>query len=317
MTAPPVAIGYRPLGKTGLQVSILSQGGAAIGQQYGPVDVATVADCVHSAIDAGVNLIDTSAFYGKGQSESILGEVLQNGWREKVYICTKAGRIDTAEFDFSGAAMQNSLEASLKRLRTDYVDILLAHDIEFAADFEAIFTETASILHKLKRKGLCRFIGMSGFPLGILQQAIERCDLDVVISYCHFNLQNQQLLTKLLPLAEQYGVGLLNASPLAMGLLTNQGPPPWHPAAQRVKDACRQAAEYCKQRGTDIAFLGMQYCLQESRIPSTITGTAKRDELSINLRAMTEPLDRSLLREVQAILAPVLNETWPSGNWKG
>ena len=81
----------RPLGKTGLNVSVMSQGGAAIGQQYGPVSVAEVAECVRAAIDAGVNLIDTAAYYGKGQAEEMLGEILRGGLRDKVHICTKAG----------------------------------------------------------------------------------------------------------------------------------------------------------------------------------------------------------------------------------
>lgn len=308
---------YRNLGRAGLRVSVISQGGAAIGQQYGPVSVAEVGDCVHAAIDAGVNLIDTSAYYGKGQSEEILGEVLQGGWREKVHICTKAGRLDTAEFDFTPAGMRACLEGSLKRLRTEHVDILLAHDIEYADDYERVFTETAGVLHELKREGKCRFVGMSCYPLGLLRQAIERCQLDVVISYCHFNLQNTSILTDLLPAAERNGTGVLNGSPLAMGLLTNQGPPPWHSAPQAVKDACRAAAELCRDRGADVAFLGMQFCLAETRILSTITGTAKRGELDVNLRALREPIDEGLLADVRAMLAPVKNQTWPSGNWRG
>lgn len=307
---------YRELGRTGLKVSILSQGGAAIGQQYGPVTVADAADCVHAAIDAGINLIDTSAYYGEGKSEEILGEILQGGWRDKTYICTKAGRIARNTFDFSPAGMEQCLDGSLRRLRTDAVDILLAHDIEYAHDFDAIFTETAATLEKLKRKGKCRYIGMSCLPLGLLKQAIERCDLDVVISYAHYNLQNTTLLTDLLPIAESRGVGILNASPLSLGLLTNQGPPAWHPADPELREACARAAEFCRERGADIAFLGMQFCLAESRIPSTITGTARRSELAANLRAMTEPTDQELVAEVQSILAPVRDRVWPSGNWK-
>lgn len=306
---------YRKLGQTGLEVSVLSQGGAAFGQQYGPISLAQAADCVHAAIDAGINLIDTSAYYGKGRSEEMLGEILQNGLRNKVYLCTKAGRLDFAEFDFTPAGMEKCLDGSLKRLRTDAVDILIAHDIEFATDFEAVFTETADVLHKLKRKGKCRFIGMSGYPLSLLCRAIERCDLDVVISYAHFTLQNQRLLTELLPVAEEYGVGILNGSPLCLGLLTNQGPPPWHPGSDQLKSVARQAAEYCKQRGVDIAFLGMRYCFTEERIPSTITGAPRKEELLMNLRALTTPIDPQLVAEVQAILQPVMNETWPSGNW--
>lgn len=307
---------YRDLGRTGLRVSVISQGGAAVGQQYGPVSVAEVADCVHAAIDAGVNLIDTSAYYGKGRSEEILGEVLQGGWRERVHICTKAGRLDAAEFDFTPAGMRRCLEGSLKRLRTDHVDVLLAHDIEFADDYDRVFTETAGALHDLKREGKCRFVGMSCYPLGLLRRAIERCRLDVVISYCHFNLQNTALLTEFLPAAERHGVGVLNASPLAMGLLTNQGPPPWHPAPPEITNTCRAAAEMCRTRGADVAFLGMQFCFAEQRIPSTITGTAKRDELEVNLRALREPIDAALLADVRAVLAPVKDQTWPSGNWR-
>jgi L-galactose dehydrogenase len=306
---------YRSLGNTGLNVSVVSLGGAAIGQQYGPVSAGEAADTVHSAIDAGVNLIDTSAYYEKGVSERILGEALAGGWREKVYLCTKAGRLDRDEFDFTPEGMERCLDGSLARLRTDHVDILLAHDIEFARDYESVFEETAAVLHKLKRKGKCRFVGMSCYPLGLLGQAIERGELDVVISYCHFNLQNQRLIDELLPVATARGVGVLNASPLGMGLLTNQGPPPWHPADDDIKAACRLAAEACRDRGADIAFLGMQFCYAEGRIPSTITGTARADELAVNLRALAEPFDAEWLAEVQRVLVPVRDRVWPSGNW--
>ena len=308
---------YRPLGRTGLNVSVMSQGGAAIGQGYGPVSVAEVAGCVHAGIDAGINLIDTSAYYGKGQSEEILGEVLAGGWREKVHICTKAGRLDRAVFDFTPAAMRTCFEGSLRRLRTEHVEVLLAHDIEFATDYEAVFTETAEVLHQLKREGKARFIGMSCYPLGLLRKAIERCELDVVISYAHFSLQNTQLLTELLPFAEARGVGVMNASPLSLGLLTNHGPAPWNPAPESIKQACRKAAELCRARGADIATLGMQFCFTEPRIPSTITGTAKPSELEANLRAMRTRPDPVLLAEVAEVLRPVKDISWPSGNWKG
>lgn len=307
---------YRQLGQTGLSVSVLGQGGAAFGQQYGVVSEAEVANCVHAAIDAGVNLFDTSAYYGKGLAEELLGRALVGGWRDKVYICTKACRLDKAEFDFSAAGTRKCFEASLRRLRTDSVDILLAHDIEFASDYELVFTETYGVLQQLKKEGKTRFIGMSCYPLGLLKQAIERCDLDVVISYAHFNLYNTRLLTELLPTAEARGVGVINASPLAMGLLTEAGPQPWFPGPPELVATCRQAAELCRRRGTDIAFLGMQYCFTEPRIPCTLSGAARTSELQTNLRAMTTPPDPALLAEVQQVLAPVRDWTWPSGNWK-
>lgn len=308
---------HRLLGKTGLNVSILGQGGAAFGQQYGAVTAAEAAETVHAAIDAGVNLFDTAAYYGKGVAEDFLGQALAGGLREKVYVCTKACRLDRDEFDFTPEGTRKCFEASLTRLRTDYVDILLAHDIEFADDSEYVFNETANVLHQVKKEGKARFVGMSCYPLGLLRQAVERCELDVVISYAHYNLYNTRLLTDLLPAAEARGVGVINASPLALGLLTNQGPQPWLSGRPELKEACAQAAALCRDRGADIAFLGMQFCFAQDRIPCTLTGTARKSELEVNLRAMAEPIDQQLLTDVLKALSPVKDMTWPSGKWKG
>src|SRR5437763_11885558 len=102
---------YRPLGRTGLNVSVLGQGGAAFGQQFGPVSAAEAADCVHAAIDAGVNLIDTAAYYGRGLAEEFLGKALAGGWRDKTFICTKACRLGEQEFDFTPEGTRRSVEA--------------------------------------------------------------------------------------------------------------------------------------------------------------------------------------------------------------
>jgi L-galactose dehydrogenase len=301
----------RPLGRTGLAVSALSLGGAAIGQQYGPVTVAEVAATIDTAFEVGINLIDTSAYYGEGRSEEILGEVLA-GRTDDYFLCTKAGRMGKDRFDFSARGMRDCLEGSLRRLRRDRVDILLAHDIEFARDPEQVLTETADTLHALKAEGKARFIGMSALPLAVLQTAIERCSLDVVITYCHYHLQDQTL-AELLPVAAAQGVGVINASPLAMGLFTEQGPPPWHPAGDAIKSACRAAVEHCRRRGISISALAMQFCLAQPGVASTLTGTAKREELLANLDALATPMDVGLLNDVQAILKPVMNATWPSG----
>ncbi len=286
-----------------------------MGQQYGPVSAGEVADTIRAAVDAGVNLIDTAAYYGRGLSEELIGAALADGLRDRVHICTKAGRLDRAAFDFTPAGMRRCFEESLKRLRTDRVDILLAHDIEFADDFERVFTDTADVLHALKREGKCRYVGMSCYPLGLLRAAVERCELDVVVSYAHYTLQNTRLVSEFLPVAVEHGVGVLNASPLALGLLTHQGPQPWNPAPPEVKAACAAAAELCRSRGADLAKLGMQFCYAEQSIPSTITGTAKASELAANLRAIDEPNDADLLAAVEAVLAPVKDVSWKSGNW--
>lgn len=298
-------------------MSVLGQGGAAFGQQYGAVSPAEVAECVRAAIDAGVNLIDVAAYYGKGIAEDLLGRALEGGLRDKVAICTKACRLDRAVFDFTPEGTRKCVEQSLKRLRTDHVEILLAHDIEFADDYEYVFNETYRVLQDLKKEGKTRYIGMSCYPLGLLKRAIERCELDVVISYAHYNLFNTRLLTELLPTAEARGTGVMNASPLAMGLLTNQGPQPWFPGQPEVVAACRAAAELCRARGADISFLGMQFASAQEQIPCTLTGAARKSELDVNLKALSEPIDATLLADVMKVLDPVRDWTWPCGNWKG
>ncbi|MDY3563773.1 aldo/keto reductase, partial [Gemmata sp. JC673] len=303
----------RPLGTTGLSVSALGLGGAAFGQQYGAVSDAEITDCVRTAIDAGVNLIDTAAYYGRGASEEFLGRALEGGWREQVFVQTKACRLDRAVFDFTPEGTRKCVEGSLKRLRTECVDVLLAHDIEFATDYEYVFNETYRTLQDLKNEGKARFIGMSCYPLGLLKRAVERCDLDVVISYAHGHLADTTLVTEFLPAAAARGVGVINASPLAMGLLTNQGPQPWFPGPPELIATCKRAADLCRARGTDIAFLGMQFALGLTQVPCTLTGAARRGELELNLRAMTTPVDGSLLAEVLEVLAPVRDLTWKSG----
>src|SRR5262245_31014905 len=170
----------RDLGRTGLRVSPIGFGAAPVGGHYGDKDDAGHIAAVRHAIDRGINLLDTSPYYSWTRSETLLGDTLGDGYREKVILCTKAGRNDVADFDFSAGAMTRSLEASLKRMRTDHVDVWFAHDIEFADDFERVFTETADALRRARQAGKCRFIGMTGYPPALLAQAIERCGLDIV-----------------------------------------------------------------------------------------------------------------------------------------
>jgi aryl-alcohol dehydrogenase-like predicted oxidoreductase len=242
---------------------------------------------------------------------------LHGGYRDWVVLTTKAGRKGLTDFDFTASGMMRSLDASLKRLRTDHVDIWFAHDIEFAADFEQVFTETADALRRAKQAGKCRFIGMTGYPPKILAMAAERCDLDVVLNYCHLSLAGTSMLTHLLPAAETHGTGLINASALMMGLFSSKGPPPWHPAPAALKVKCAEVREYCKKVGADPEVLALQFALQEERIASTLVGMSSIAEVDMNLRAFDKPLDSQLLAAVLTILEPVRDMEWPSGNWPG
>ena len=305
----------RELGRTGLKVSPLGFGAAPMGGVYGLVDEEEAIASFRRAVDSGINLVDTSPYYGPIHSEVVLGKALRDGYRRRVVLATKAGRIDKAAFDFSSDHIVRSMDDSLRRLQTDSVDIFQAHDIEFADDLDRVFSETAEALHRLKRQGKCRFVGMTGYPLTVLQRAVESCELDVTISYCHCTLLDTTMLTKLVPVAERRGVGIINASPLGMGLLTDDGPPPWHPAPPTIKEAARKAAEVCRRHGINVSALALAWVLREKRVATTLVGMARLAEVERNLRALEAPVDEDLLAEVQAVVAPARDLGWPSGHF--
>lgn len=307
----------RCLGRTGLNVSILGFGGAPLGGHYGPTNDADNIAAVRHAIDRGINFIDTSPYYSETRSETILGQALAKSDRDRVILTTKGGRYDIADFDFSARRMLAGLEESLRRLRTDHVDIWFAHDIEFAPDFDAVFSETLAAMHRARDAGKCRFVGMTGYPPALLARAIERCDLDVVLNYCHHSLTNRQMLPELGLIAAKTGCGLCNASALMMGLLASKGPPAWHPAPEALKSASRQVVAACQRCGFSPESVALAFALQDERIATTLVGMESVAEVDINLKSLEAPLDGDLLREISAIVEPVRDQEWPSGNWPG
>jgi len=302
---------YRDLGQTGLRVSVLSYGASPLGSVFRAIDEAEGMRAVHAALDLGVNLIDVSPYYGLTRAETVLGKALRGVPRGRYYLATKVGRYGEASFDFSAVRVTASLDESLARLGVDYVDLLQCHDIEFA-DLDQIVNETLPALRRLQAQGKARFVGITGLPLSIFRSVLDRADVDAVLSYCHYCL-NDDSLTALLPYLQLRGVGVINASPLCMGLLSDRGAPAWHPASARLKAAAAEAAAFCRRQGADISKLAIQFSVANPSIATTLVGTASPTNLERNVRWIDEPIDASLLAAVQRILAPVHNETWPSG----
>lgn len=302
---------HKTLGRTGLSVSILGFGAAPLGNEYGNVDTSEGERAVHEAIDRGINYFDTSPYYGRTLSEERLGKAL-DGRRQQVVISTKCGRYDFAGFDFSAARVTRSIDESLQRLRTDYVDILLAHDIEFG-DIEQVIHETIPTMRKLQQAGKARWIGVSALPVRLLARVAVAAKVDVVLSYCHYNLMLQDLNDLLVPDLEANQIGLINGSPLHMGMLTPAGPPPWHPAPLEVKDAARKVVALCEQRGVDPALLGLTFAIQHPYIASTLSGISNREQVDQNIKALDFKPDLELLREISEIVRPVNGTSWPSG----
>lgn len=208
-------------------------------------------------------------YYGGTVSEKVLGKGLKASGvpRSEYIVSTKCGRYIDG-FDFSAERIMKSIDESLERLQLDYVDILQCHDIEFVSldqvlhllfstskcfslkfgyflikqwhflwFLKQIVNETIPALQKIKEAGKTRFIGITGLPLGIFPYVLDRVPpgtIDVILSYCHYSI-NDTTLEDMLPYFKSKGAAVISASPVAMGLLTNNDPPEWHPASPELK----------------------------------------------------------------------------------
>jgi L-galactose dehydrogenase len=302
---------YRRLGRTDLQLSVIGFGTAPLGGEYGTLDETEAERAVHRAIDEGITLFDTAAYYGRRLSEERLGRMLR-GRRHKVVLATKCARFDKDVFDFSAARVRTSVEESLRLLRTDHLDLLTVHDIEFG-DREEVINEAVPAARALQREGKVRYVGISGLPLRILADVAVRAKVDSVISYCHYNLLLRDLDTHLTPVLKEHDIGLVNASPLHMGVLTTQGPPPWHPAPESVKRAGREVVNILEKRGVYPATAALRFCLEHPYVSSTLVGMVSRAEVEANLEALRFELEPALLDQINELVAPVSDVTWPSG----
>ena len=303
----------RPLGKTGLKVSSLSFGASSLGSVFRDIDEADALKAVHLSIDLGINLIDVSPYYGLTKAETVLGKALKSVPRNSYLLATKVGRYGATakEFNFSEKRITQSIEESLQRMGVDHVDFLQAHDIEFG-DLNQVINETVPALRKLQKAGKTRFVGVTGLPMKSLRTVVEAVPVDTILSYCHYEL-NDTALMDLLPTLKSHGVGVMNASPLGMGLLSNRGTPSWHPAPAKLKEAAMRAAAHCKVKGASIEKLAVQYATENPEITTTLVGSASSENMRRNISWAAEPLDRVLLGEILEILKPVHNLTWESG----
>jgi aryl-alcohol dehydrogenase-like predicted oxidoreductase len=296
----------RPLGKTGLQLPILSFGASSLGQEFRKVNLDEALESVRVALDCGLNFIDTSPFYGRGMSEVLLGLALRDVPRASYTLCTKLGRYDLAHFDFSARRVAESVDVSLHRLGTTYLDIVLCHDIEFVPT-QRIIEETIPALRKIQKTGKVRYVGFSGYPQKIFKFICDRTDVDCVLSYNQYTLQNTRLAEETIPYLKSKGVGVMNAGPFSARLLTNAPLPSWHKEPENVRAAARRAAEHCAKHGVDIAKLALQFSLANPDITTTISGSANPNNIRNWAKWAEEPVDQQLLKEVLEIFEPVRN----------
>jgi aryl-alcohol dehydrogenase-like predicted oxidoreductase len=296
----------RPLGTTGLDVPILAFGASSLGQEFRSITLDEALGSVRAALDCGLNLIDTSPFYGRGMSEVLLGVALKGVPRNDYLLCTKLGRYDLAHFDFSAKRVAESVDVSLHRLGTDHLDIVLCHDIEFVP-MQQIVDETLPALRRIQQAGKVRCIGFSGYPQKIFRFICGQTRVDCALNYNQYTLQNTRFAAETIPFLKAQGVGVMNAGPFSARLLTDAPLPAWLKEPELVKQAARQAAELCQSRGSSIAKIALQFAIANPDIATTIAGSANPANIRTWAAWAAEPIDAELLRDVQAIFAPVEN----------
>jgi len=307
---------YRLLGRTGLSVSVLSFGASSLGGVFHDIDEQQGVQAVHKAIELGINFIDVSPYYGLTKAETVLGRALAGIPRNQYFLATKCGRYgpNMRDFDFSATRVSRSVDESLARLGVEYLDLIQIHDIEFG-NIKQIAEETLPALAAIRDSGKARFVGITGLTLRVfteLLQSVAPGTVDTILSYCHFALNDASLLS-IVPKMQEWEVGVINASPLGMGLLSMRGPPAWHPAPDEVKRCCQIAAEHCRLKGASLEKLAIQFAIREPRITTTLVGTADPKNIERNVAWSNEPIDDLLLAEVMNILEPVHNTTWVQG----
>src|SRR5207237_10860378 len=154
---------------------VLSFGASSLGQEFRAVDLNEALASVRAALDAGMNFIDTSPYYGRGMSEVLLGVALRGVPRDSYILGTKLGRSEAAHFDFSAKRVVESVDVSLHRMGVQHLDIILCHDIEFV-NMQQIVDETLPALRKVRDQGKVRFIGVSGYPMKMFKFILDQTD---------------------------------------------------------------------------------------------------------------------------------------------
>lgn len=293
---------YDRLGNTGLSVSPICLGTMMFG---GPTSEADSAKIIHKAIDQGVNFIDTANIYNAGESERVVGRAIADR-RENVILATK-GRSKMGdgpnEQGASRIHLMHEVDASLKRLGTDYIDLYYVH----APDYETPIDETLRALDDMVRSGKVHYIACSNFRAWRLAEALWTSDGLGLHRFCCvqplYNIVNRDIEVELLPLCEEYGIGVVSYSPLARGILTGKYQPgkdfPEGSRASRndkrmneteLRDESMKVSQelvsYCEKRGVAPTQFALAWVLANPRVSSVIVGPRTEQQYDDNMKCL-------------------------------
>jgi aryl-alcohol dehydrogenase-like predicted oxidoreductase len=319
---------YRYLGRTGIRVSPLCLGCMTFGGKTTPDDAA---DMIDRALDTGINFLDTANVYGHGQSEKATGKALKrNGKRDRIVLATKChGNMHKDEplnpnrWGNSRRQIIEQCDASLKRLKTDWIDLYQIH----RPHNDCPIDETLRALDDLVRSGKVRYIGCSTFAAWQVIESLwaaDRLHLNrFVTEQPPYNLLDRRIERELVPMAQTYGLALIPWSPLAGGFLTGKyrrGETPTQgryapgddasPRAQEllanerahdVLDVIRQLAD---AKGCTVGQFALAWCMNQPAITSPIIGPRTMDQLNDNLTAMSVEITEADSKAIDQVIPP-------------
>lgn len=305
---------YYEIGKTGMKVSYLSFGASSLGGVFHEINENRALEAVYTAVDHGMNFIDVSPYYGHYKAETVLGKALLNIERNKYYLSTKVGRYGkdgVNTWDYSAKRAKESVYESMERLHIDYIDLINVHDIEFA-DLNQVVNETLPALCELREEGVVKHVGITDLQPENIEWVINHVPegtVESVLCFCHYCL-NDDRLVDYMDFLESKGIGIINASPLSMGLLSKRGVPAWHPAPKALVEACQKAVAHCEAKNYPIEKLAIQYSVSNPRIATTLFSSANPDNVLKNIQYTEEPIDWELVKEVQDIIGDQKRVGW-------
>lgn len=302
-----------------MKISHLCFGASSLGSVFRSTKEAESIEAVEAAIEGGINFIDVSPYYGHYKAETVLGKALKRIPREKYYLSTKVGRYGkdgVNTWDYSAKRATESVQESMERLDIDHIDLINVHDIEFQANMDGglqkVVDETLPALVELKKKGLVGHVGITDLQLENLKWVVEHSEegtVESILNFCHYCL-NDDKLTDFIDFFESRGIGIINASPLSMGLLSQRGVPDWHPAPKPLVEACAKAAQRCAEKNYPIERLAIQYAVSNPHIAGTLFSSANPDNVKRNIQWANEEPDWELVKEVQDIIGDQKRVSW-------
>lgn len=314
----------KAIGRGGLVAPILSFGSAPIGNLFREVDEAEALDAIEAAWETGVRYFDTAPHYGLGLAERRVGQALSAHPRNEYVLSTKVGRLlaptndypgenDLADgfmvpkdfvrvYDYSGDAVKRSIEASLKRMNTDYIDIVFVHDPD--DHYEQALNGAFPALSKLRDEGVIKSFGSGMNQAEMLTDFVRHTDLDVIMLAGRYTLLEQHSLDNLLPLAAERNVSIVAAGVFNSGLLSKNRPSAdatynYAPAPQELIAKVNAIADVCEAHGVSLPAAAAQFPLGHETVANICLGARNREQVERNAQLFDVEIPKALWTDLR------------------